>query len=163
MGGANFLHDKSQSPSMRMTDIDHCLGTSPSTGAARLAAIRKMFKMHPLDPDWTLPSRMDDNRPLIWMVERQRPHHGRPQVPRDVQESPSGLIPYIPADGRTSRPRVNHDTLVAQATETQVLLERVAANDAMATQRLWETYRAPLRRMIRKYALDHFPGARRCQ
>jgi RNA polymerase sigma-70 factor (ECF subfamily) len=34
------------------------------------------------------------------------------------------------------------------AHETRVLLERVATNDAAAAERLWETYRAPLRRMI---------------
>lgn len=32
VGGANFLHDKSQTPYMRSTDIDHYLGTSPSSG-----------------------------------------------------------------------------------------------------------------------------------
>jgi RNA polymerase sigma-70 factor (ECF subfamily) len=32
--------------------------------------------------------------------------------------------------------------------ETRVLLERVAAEDAGAAERLWATYRAPLRRMI---------------
>ena len=45
------------------------------------------------------------------------------------------------------------------ATETQVLLERVAANDATAAQRLWETYRAPLRRMI-ELRLDRALGRR---
>ena len=49
VGGANFLHDKSQTPYMRATDIDHYLGTSPSSGAAKLAAIRKMLKIHPMD------------------------------------------------------------------------------------------------------------------
>src|SRR5262249_8494244 len=39
VGGVNFLHDKSQTPYMRATDIDHYLGTSPSSGAAKLAAI----------------------------------------------------------------------------------------------------------------------------
>jgi RNA polymerase sigma-70 factor (ECF subfamily) len=34
------------------------------------------------------------------------------------------------------------------ADETRVLLERVAAEDAGAAERLWEVYRAPLRRMI---------------
>ena len=47
VGGVNFLHDKSQTPYMRSTDIDHYLGTSPSSGAAKLAAIRKMLKMSP--------------------------------------------------------------------------------------------------------------------
>lgn len=46
VGGVNFLHDKSQTLYMRSTDIDHYLGTSPSSGAAKLAAIRKIFKMH---------------------------------------------------------------------------------------------------------------------
>jgi RNA polymerase sigma-70 factor (ECF subfamily) len=32
--------------------------------------------------------------------------------------------------------------------ETRVLLERVAASDARAAEQLWESYRAPLRRMI---------------
>jgi hypothetical protein len=30
VGGVNFLHDKSQTPFMRATDIDHYLGTSPA-------------------------------------------------------------------------------------------------------------------------------------
>ena len=98
VGGANFLHDKSQTPYMRSTDIDHYLGTSPSSGAAKLAAIRKMLKIRQLDPNWTLPSRLDDN--MVWMVQV----FGLPvdirQAPRQFQEIAfkKGLIPYIPAD-----------------------------------------------------------------
>jgi RNA polymerase sigma-70 factor (ECF subfamily) len=44
-------------------------------------------------------------------------------------------------------------------TETQVLLERAAANDAAAAHRLWEAYRAPLRRMI-ELRLDRALGRR---
>jgi RNA polymerase sigma-70 factor, ECF subfamily len=40
------------------------------------------------------------------------------------------------------------------ANETQVLLRRVAEADAVAAERLWESYRAPLRRMI-DLRLDH--------
>ena len=50
IGGVNFLQDKSQTPYMRSTDIDHYLGTSPSSGAAKLAAIRKMLGMRHLTP-----------------------------------------------------------------------------------------------------------------
>ncbi len=101
VGGVNFLHDKSQTPYMRATDIDHYLGTSPSSGAAKLAAIRKMFRMRPFAHEWTLPSRMDDH-PLIWMVEVNG-------LPVDIRHAPrhlpeiafnKGLIPYIPADRR---------------------------------------------------------------
>jgi RNA polymerase sigma-70 factor, ECF subfamily len=44
-------------------------------------------------------------------------------------------------------------------TETQVLLERVAAKDATAAERLWEAYRAPLRRLI-ELRLDRALGRR---
>ena len=99
VGGANFLHDKSQTPYMRSTDIDHYLGTSPSSGAAKLAAIRKMLKIHQLDPNWTLPSRMDDN-PLVWMLQVNGFMMDIRHAPREVQEIAfrKGLIPYIPAD-----------------------------------------------------------------
>ncbi len=99
VGGVNFLHDKSQTPYMRSTDIDHYLGTSPSSGAAKLAAIRKMLKMHQLDPNWTLPSRLDDN-PMVWMLQVNGFMVDVRHAPREVQEIAfnKGLIPYIPAD-----------------------------------------------------------------
>lgn len=99
VGGVNFLHDKSQTPYMRSTDIDHYLGTSPSSGAAKLAAIRKMFKMHQFDPNWTLPSKLDDN-PMAWMLQVNGFMVDVRHAPREVQEIAfnKGLIPYIPAD-----------------------------------------------------------------
>jgi len=99
IGGVNFLQDKSQTPYMRSTDIDHNLGTSPSSGAAKLAAIRKMLGMHQLDPNWSLPSRLDDN-PMVWMLEVNGFMMDVRQAPREVQEIAfsKGLIPYIPAD-----------------------------------------------------------------
>src|ERR1700730_16726330 len=51
VGGVNFLHDKSQTPYMRATDIDHYLGTSPSSGEAKLAGIRKRVKTHHVHPN----------------------------------------------------------------------------------------------------------------
>jgi len=104
VGGVNFLHDKSQTPYIRATDIDHYLGTSPSSGAAKLAAIRKMFRMHPFDHEWTLPSRMEDN-PLIWMVEINGLPMDIRHAHRQLQEIAfnKGLIPYIPADRRRNR------------------------------------------------------------
>jgi hypothetical protein len=99
VGGVNFLHDKSQTPYIRSTNIDHYLGTSPSSGAAKLAAIRKMFKMYQLDPNWTLPSRLEDN-PMVWMLQVNGFMVDVRHAPREVQEIAfnKGLIPYIPAD-----------------------------------------------------------------
>jgi RNA polymerase sigma-70 factor (ECF subfamily) len=45
------------------------------------------------------------------------------------------------------------------ASETQALLRRVAEDDAGAAERLWQTYREPLRRMI-DLRLDHALGRR---
>lgn len=53
---------------MRPSDIDDEFGISESTGASKLAQIRKMLKIYQLDPDWTLPSRMGDN-PLVLMSQ----------------------------------------------------------------------------------------------
>jgi hypothetical protein len=99
IGGVNFLHDKSQTPYMRSTDIDHYLGTSPSSGAAKLAEIRKMLKMYQLDPNWTLPSRLEDN-PMVWMLQVNGFMVDVRHAQREVQEIAfkKGLIPYIPAD-----------------------------------------------------------------
>jgi hypothetical protein len=99
VGGVNFLHDKSQTPHMRSTDIDHYLGTSPSSGAVKLAAIRKMLRIYQLDPHWTLPSRLVSN-PFVWMLEVNGLQVDIRNAPREVQEIAfnNGLIPYIPAD-----------------------------------------------------------------
>jgi len=99
IGGVNFLHDKTQTPYMRSTDIDHYLGTSPSAGAAKLAAIRKLLGMHQLDPNWSLPSRLEDN-PMVWMLKVNGFMMDIRDAPREAQEVAfkKGLIPYIPAD-----------------------------------------------------------------
>lgn len=99
IGGVNFLHDKRQTPYMRSIDIDHFLGTSPSSGAAKLAAIRKMLGIHQDDLNWTLPSRLDDH-PLAWLLNVNGLMMDIRDAPRAAQEVAfqQGLIPYIPAD-----------------------------------------------------------------
>jgi hypothetical protein len=101
VGWANFLHDKNQTPHMRLSDIDAGFGISESSGAAKLAAIRKILKITPLNYEWTLPSRMDDN-PLIWMLSVNGLMMDIRNAPREAQEVAfrKGLIPYIPADRR---------------------------------------------------------------
>ena len=58
-----------------------------------------MLKVYPLDPSWTLPSRLDDN-PLVWMLQVNGFMMDVRHAPREVQEIAfnKGLIPYIPAD-----------------------------------------------------------------
>jgi hypothetical protein len=55
--------------------------------------------MYQMDPDWSLPSRIDKN-PLIWMLKVIGMIMDVRHAPREVQEEAfrKGLIPYIPED-----------------------------------------------------------------
>ena len=55
--------------------------------------------MYQMDPNWCLPSLVDQN-PLIWMLEVNGLIMDVRHAPREVQEIAfeKGLIPYIPAD-----------------------------------------------------------------
>lgn len=99
VGWANFLGDPSQPHHMKMTDIDKGFGVSEATGSAKSMAIRDLLKIHRFDPEWTPPSRMDDN-PLIWMLEVNGLVMDIRRCPREAQVAAfeKGLIPYIPGD-----------------------------------------------------------------
>jgi len=99
IGWANFLHDPSQSPHLKLYSIDETFGIAASTGAAKLKEIRTMFRIRQFDPKWTLPSKMDDN-PMVWMLDVNGFLMDIRHAPRELQEVAfeKGLIPYIPAD-----------------------------------------------------------------
>lgn len=99
VGWANFLGDPSQPRHMRMTDIDEGFEVSEATGSAKSKVIRDLIGIGPLDPEWTLPSRMEDN-PLIWILEVNGLMMDIRRCPREAQvvAFKKGLIPYIPAD-----------------------------------------------------------------
>jgi len=75
------------------------LAQAESTGQGKSKAIRRMFGIGRLNPDWTLPSRLGDN-PLVWKVEVNGMLVDIRQESRERQEAAfqKGLIPYIPAD-----------------------------------------------------------------
>jgi hypothetical protein len=58
-----------------------------------------MLKIYQLDPNWTLPSRLDDN-PMVWPLQVNGLPVDIRHAPRQLQEIAfnKGLIPYIPAD-----------------------------------------------------------------
>ena len=99
IGWANVLDDPKQSPYMKLIAIDPEFGVAASTGQAKSLAIRRMFGIGRLNPDWTLPSRLGDN-PLVWKVEVDGMLVDIRQESRERQEAAfqKGLIPYIPAD-----------------------------------------------------------------
>ncbi len=58
-----------------------------------------MLRIHQLDPQWSLPSHIDEN-PLVWMLEVDGFLMDIRHAPREAQEIAfeKGLIPYVPAD-----------------------------------------------------------------
>ena len=106
VGWVNFLGDPCQPHHMKMTDIDEGFGVSEATGSAKAKAIRDLLKIRPFDPEWTLPSRMDQN-PMAWMIQVNGLIVDARHLPREIQEEAfrKGLIPYIPGDRAEIQPR----------------------------------------------------------
>ncbi len=99
IGMHNFLGDKSQKPHMKIADISRMFGVGESTAAARTATIRHVLRLSPIDFEWSLPSRADEN-PFIWLLNVNGLMMDIRDAPRGAQEVAfnKGLIPYIPAD-----------------------------------------------------------------
>jgi hypothetical protein len=59
--------------------------------------IRKMLKIRPMDPAWSLRSQMDQN-PMAWMIQFNRFLVDARILKQEFQEEAlrMGLIPYIP-------------------------------------------------------------------
>ncbi len=97
LGTVNFLFDASQTPHMPASQIASSFGLSARTMLAKSKQIRDLGDMYQMDPNWTLPSRVDDN-PLIWMLEVNGLIMDVRHAPRGAQEEAfrKGLIPYIP-------------------------------------------------------------------
>ena len=53
---------------MKLTAIDKAFGVGESAGQGKSMLIRKMLKVRPMDPAWSLRSRMDQN-PMAWMIQ----------------------------------------------------------------------------------------------
>ena len=104
IGWVNYLDDSTTMPHMKLTAIDKAFGVGESTGQGKSKAIRKMFRIRAFDPEWTLPSRMDDN-PTVWTLEVNGFLMDVRHAPREVQEIAfeKGLIPYIPEDHLDSK------------------------------------------------------------
>lgn len=99
IGTVNFAFDRTQTPHITVPDISDYFGVGKSSPTGKSKVIRDLFNIGLMDPEWTLPSRMDDN-PMAWYVmvngfimdARSLPYH------LQVDAYNKGLIPYIPAD-----------------------------------------------------------------
>lgn len=99
LGFVNFLFDKSQEPYISAADLCKSFGVGKNTGSARSKVVRDALGMGQLDPNWCLPSKLDDN-PMAWMIMVDGLLVDARQLPREIQEAAyeKGIIPYIPAD-----------------------------------------------------------------
>ena len=99
IGTVNFAFDRSQTPSIGVTDISDYFGVGKSSPASKSKEIRDLFNIGLMEPEWTLPSRMDSN-PMAWYISVDGFIVDARHVPRHIQEVAfaKGLIPYIPAD-----------------------------------------------------------------
>jgi len=97
IGMVNFLFDSSQTPHIGANDLYKEFGVAASTGQGKSKLVRDTLKIHQLDPDWCLPSLVDDN-PMIWLLSVNG-------VIMDIRNAPlgaqvdafrQGLIPYLP-------------------------------------------------------------------
>lgn len=99
IGMVNFLDDPTQTPHLKLSEIDRALGVSTGTAQGKSKMIREMFGIQQLDKNWTLPSLIGDN-PMVWLLEVNGFVMDVRTLPREVQQIAfeDGLIPYIPAD-----------------------------------------------------------------
>lgn len=97
LGFVNFLFDKSSEPYMTATGLCDKFGVSKSTGGGKSKVVRDTLKMIQLDPNWCLPSKMDDNF-MAWTITVNGFIVDARKVSREIQEVAykKGLIPYIP-------------------------------------------------------------------
>ena len=97
LGTVNFLFDKSQEPYLSAADLCEGFGVSKSSASAKAKAVRDTLKMRQLDPNWCLPSKLEDN-PLAWMIMVNGYIVDVRHLPIELQEAAykKGLIPYIP-------------------------------------------------------------------
>ena len=97
LGMVNFLYDPSQTPHMKASEVYEHFGVGQSTGQTKSKQIRDLMDMYQMDPNWCLPSKIEDN-PLIWMVSVNGLIIDIRQAPREIQEEAfrKGIIPYLP-------------------------------------------------------------------
>jgi len=99
VGRVNFLTDPDQTPHMTAEQIAAGFGVSQATMHAKNREIQERLDLMPLDPVFTIASRVGDN-PSIWMLDLNGFLVDIRHAPRDLQvvAYQNGLIPYIPAD-----------------------------------------------------------------
>jgi hypothetical protein len=98
-GWLNFLFDPTDEPHMTARELGEQFGVSSSTLSTKKRIIQTALRIVPLDPNYTLPSLLEEN-PLAWMIEVDGFVMDVRTAPYEIQEAAygQGLIPYVPDD-----------------------------------------------------------------
>lgn len=67
LGTVNFLFDTSQDPHVSADELCAAFGVKKSSGANKAKIVRDALDMFQMDPNWCLPSQMDEN-PMAWLI-----------------------------------------------------------------------------------------------
>lgn len=129
IGFVNFLQDPSQSPHMTSIQIAEGFGISQQAMLTKSKIIRDKLEIMQFDPDWCLPSRLDDN-PLVWMLEVDGLVIDARSAPFEFQLEAYrlGLIPYIPGEDSHEEPESQ------SGTGTRIIEFPSKRNNAPATE-----------------------------
>ncbi len=100
LGQVNFLFDRSEEPDMSASQLSDLFDVSQNTASGKAKTIREKLDIGMMDPEWTLPSRVDRN-PMAWMIQVDGFIVDARRMPREIQEEAyrRGLIPYLPGEG----------------------------------------------------------------
>jgi hypothetical protein len=93
----NFLFDPGEEPHMSACALCAEFRVSQTTAAARSKEIMRLLRIAPLDPRWSLPSKLTDS-PAAWMIQVNGFIVDAREMPRALQEEACrlGLIPFVP-------------------------------------------------------------------
>lgn len=119
-GWINFLGDKNQSPFMSTKELAERFGVGLSTMQGKKLQIQEVLDLIPLDPDYTLSSRLAKN-PLVWMVEVNGFIMDMRAAPPEFQKAAfeKGLIPFIPTDREDLQQEEQIETLKRPSPENK--------------------------------------------
>lgn len=95
----NFIFDKANPYHMAAGDIASAFGIAASTAYNKAAEIRKLTNLSRLDPDWMIPSLVEQN-PMTWLLSVNGFLVDIRTMPREVQllALQQSLIPFLPDD-----------------------------------------------------------------
>ncbi|HYE72683.1 MAG TPA: DUF6398 domain-containing protein [Blastocatellia bacterium] len=97
VGRVNFLFDRSQKPHLKAQELCQLFGVSQASASPRSKQIFDLLDLTLLHPEWTLPSKLDSN-PMVWFILVNGFPMDARHAPREIQEEAfrQGIIPYIP-------------------------------------------------------------------